>query len=150
MPELLLTDHLALHFLELPKITDYNVEKTIDMWLYYLKNEGQSREDKIMETILKNNPHIASAREKYIKFTQDEHMREAYESHLKWKRDQKTDLLYAEKKGRHEEKFETIMRLSKLNLNPHDIAVGVGLTPEKVKEVLAAGDKGLDLLAGKE
>ncbi|TYT73108.1 Rpn family recombination-promoting nuclease/putative transposase [Desulfobotulus mexicanus] len=156
MPELMLTDHLALHFLELPKITDYNVEKTIDMWLYYLKNEGLSREDKIMDTILKNNPHIASAREKYIRFTQDEHMREAYESHLKWKRDHKTDINYARRegeeigtvKGMYNEKYQTIMRLSRLNLNPQDIAAGVGLTPEQVKAVIDAGDKGLDLLIG--
>ncbi|TWI76935.1 putative transposase/invertase (TIGR01784 family) [Desulfobotulus alkaliphilus] len=53
-------------------------------------------------------------------------------------------------KGRYEEKFETIMRLSKLNLQPQDIAAGVGLTPEKVREVLAAGDKGLDLLIGED
>ncbi|TWI60815.1 hypothetical protein LZ24_03481, partial [Desulfobotulus alkaliphilus] len=51
-------------------------------------------------------------------------------------------------KGMYNEKYQTIMRLSKLNLKPEDIAEGAGLTPEKVKEVLAAGDKGLDLLIG--
>ncbi|WP_179953097.1 hypothetical protein [Desulfobotulus mexicanus] len=40
-----------------------------------------------MENILKNNPQIANAREKYLSFTQDEHMREAYNSHIRWKRD---------------------------------------------------------------
>ncbi|TWI63157.1 hypothetical protein LZ24_03298 [Desulfobotulus alkaliphilus] len=52
--------------------------------------------------------------------------------------------------GTYNEKFQTIMRLSKLNLQPQDIAAGVGLTPEKVREVLAAGDKGLDLLIGED
>ncbi|TWI64782.1 putative transposase/invertase (TIGR01784 family) [Desulfobotulus alkaliphilus] len=161
-PELLLTDHLALHFLELPKITDYNLDKSLDSWLYYLKNEGLNKEDDIMENILKNNPQIANAREKYLSFTQDEHMREAYESHIKWKRDYESALFFAEQKGleigteigtvkgRHEEKFETIMRLQKYRMQPEEIADITSLTPEKVKAVIAAGDKGLDLLIGED
>lgn len=50
--------------------------------------------------------------------------------------------------GMYNEKYQTIIRFSKMNLKPEDIAVGVGLTTEKVKDILAAGDKGLDLLIG--
>ncbi|TYT74468.1 hypothetical protein [Desulfobotulus mexicanus] len=48
------------------------------------------------------------------------------------------------------EKFQTIIRLTKLDIKPEIIASGVGLSPEKVKAVLAAGDKGLELLTDKE
>ncbi|TYT73522.1 hypothetical protein [Desulfobotulus mexicanus] len=57
-------------------------------------------------------------------------------------------MMMGRNEGVYSEKYQTIMRLSKLNLKPEDIAEGAGLTPEKVKEVLAAGDKGLDLLIG--
>uniref|UniRef100_A0A5S5MBR2 Rpn family recombination-promoting nuclease/putative transposase n=1 Tax=Desulfobotulus mexicanus TaxID=2586642 RepID=A0A5S5MBR2_9BACT len=145
-PELLLTDHLSLHFLELPKLTAYNLDKSLDNWLYYLKNEGLNKEDEIMENILKNNPQIANAREKYMSFTQDEHMREAYNSHIRWKRDHDSALFLARNEGRHEEKFQTIMELLDFNMKPEEIARITRLSPEKVKAVIAAGDKGLDLL----
>ncbi|TYT73178.1 hypothetical protein [Desulfobotulus mexicanus] len=103
---------------------------------------------------MKNNPQIANAREKYMSFTQDEHMREAYNSHIRWKRDHDSALFLAEQKGletgtvkgRHEEKFQTIMELLDFNMKPEEIARITRLSPEKVKAVIAAGDKGLDLL----
>ncbi|TYT76109.1 Rpn family recombination-promoting nuclease/putative transposase [Desulfobotulus mexicanus] len=52
--------------------------------------------------------------------------------------------------GVYSEKYQTIMRFSELNIKPEDIAHGVGLTPEKVRAVIAAGDKGLDLLIGED
>ncbi|TWI76742.1 putative transposase/invertase (TIGR01784 family) [Desulfobotulus alkaliphilus] len=50
--------------------------------------------------------------------------------------------------GMYNEKFQTIMNLQKYNMKPEEIADITNLTPEKVKEILAAGDKGLDLLIG--
>ncbi|TYT73499.1 Rpn family recombination-promoting nuclease/putative transposase [Desulfobotulus mexicanus] len=52
--------------------------------------------------------------------------------------------------GVYSEKYQTIMSLREFNMKPEDIAKATRLTPEKVKEVLAAGDKGLDLLIGKD
>ncbi|TWI73046.1 hypothetical protein LZ24_01457 [Desulfobotulus alkaliphilus] len=51
--------------------------------------------------------------------------------------------------GMYNEKFQTIMSLRECNMKPKDIANATRLTPEKVREVLAAGYKGLDLLIGK-
>ncbi|TYT74016.1 hypothetical protein [Desulfobotulus mexicanus] len=51
-------------------------------------------------------------------------------------------------KGMYSEKYQTIMSLREFNMKPEDIAKATRLTPEKVREVLAAGDKGLDLLIG--
>jgi hypothetical protein len=49
-----------------------------------------------------------------------------------------------------QDKFQTIMSLREFNMKPEDIAKATRLTPEKVREVLAAGDKGLDLLIGED
>ncbi|TWI63393.1 hypothetical protein LZ24_03264 [Desulfobotulus alkaliphilus] len=57
-------------------------------------------------------------------------------------------VLIGRNEGRYEEKFQTIMKLRKFNIKPDEIAEITNLTPEKVKAVLAAGDKGLDLLIG--
>ncbi|TWI62257.1 hypothetical protein LZ24_03331, partial [Desulfobotulus alkaliphilus] len=53
-------------------------------------------------------------------------------------------------KGMYNEKYQTIMSLREFNMKPEDIAKATRLTPEKVREVLAAGDKGLDLLIGED
>ncbi|WP_179953107.1 hypothetical protein [Desulfobotulus mexicanus] len=53
-----------------------------------------------------------------------------------------------EVKGMYNEKFQTIMSLNEFNMKPEDIAKATRLTPEQIKAVLAAGDKGLDLLIG--
>ncbi|TWI72451.1 putative transposase/invertase (TIGR01784 family) [Desulfobotulus alkaliphilus] len=45
-----------------------------------------------------------------------------------------------------QEKYATIMNLQKYRMKPEEIADITSLTPEKVREILAAGDKGLDLL----
>ncbi|TYT73523.1 Rpn family recombination-promoting nuclease/putative transposase [Desulfobotulus mexicanus] len=50
--------------------------------------------------------------------------------------------------GVYSEKYQTIMNLQKYKMKPEEIADITSLTPEKVREVLAAGDKGLDLLIG--
>ena len=49
-------------------------------------------------------------------------------------------------KGMYKEKLQTIMSLRELNMKMEDIAKATRLTPEKVRAVLEAGDKGLDLL----
>ncbi|MDY0164867.1 hypothetical protein, partial [Desulfobotulus sp.] len=51
--------------------------------------------------------------------------------------------------GVYYEKYQTIMNLEKYSMKPEEIADITGLSVEKVKAVLAAGDKGLDLLISK-
>ena len=36
-----LTDHLVIHLLELPKIKNLEISSKIDCWLLYLRKEGQ-------------------------------------------------------------------------------------------------------------
>ncbi len=60
-PELCLTDHLAIHYLELPKLLDYNMDNELKKWLYFLKHAGQAQEDENMRILLKENPILNKA-----------------------------------------------------------------------------------------
>lgn len=99
-PEYLLSEHLVIHFLELPKLKGLEPGKKLTQWLYYLKNEGQ--EDEKMKILLNENENIERAHEKYIAFTKDEELLDAYEAHMKWKKDYNTGIFFAKKEGKKE------------------------------------------------
>ena len=96
-PEYFLSEHLVIHFLELPKLKGLEAGKKLTQWLYYLNNEG--KEDKIMQILLKENKNIARAHEQYIAFTKDEELMDAYEAHIKWKKDYNTGIFNAKEEG---------------------------------------------------
>jgi len=157
-PKLILTEHLVIHYLELPEFTDYSTDRVLDKWLYYLKHEGREEEDARMKTLLEENPRLAEAHEKYTAFTRDDELRDAYEARMKWKMDYLSSIVAARQegreegfddgheKGRAEEKFQTIMKLRRFEMKSPEIAEITGLTPEKVEAIPAAGEKGKDLI----
>ena len=83
-PKLILTEHLVIHYLELPEFTDYSTDRVLDKWLYYLKHEGRDEEDERMKTLLEENPRLAEAHEKYTAFTRDDELRDAYEARMNY------------------------------------------------------------------
>ena len=106
--DFVLTDHLTIHFIELPKFRtfDINRDETLEKWLYFLKKEGRQEEDKLMEILLKEDATFRKAHEKYVAFTQDEDMLDAYEAHMKWVRDYNSGVSSAWQKGRKEGRKE--------------------------------------------
>jgi len=84
-PENVLTDHIVLHFLELPKfdITKHNTK--IQKWLTYLKSEG--KEEDIMKILIQEDKEIEKAHNIYKKFTKDNEMLELYEAREKFRKD---------------------------------------------------------------
>ena len=103
-----------------------------------------------MKTLLEENPRLAEAHEKYVAFTRDDELRDAYEARMKWKMDHLSSIVAAREEGRVEgrveEKFQTIMKLRRFDMKSPEIAEITGLTPEKVEAILAAGEKGKDLI----
>ena len=95
-----------MHYLELPELKDYNHGKQLEKWLYYLKNEGKAEGDEAMKILLKENPSINKAHEKYISFTKDEDLIDAYEAHMKWKRDYYSGIESAKREGLEEGRQE--------------------------------------------
>ncbi len=125
-PELFLTDHLSIHYLELPKLVDYNIDNELKKWLYFLKNEGQ-KEDENMRILLKENPILNKAHEKYLAFTMDPELVDAYEARMKWKLDHASALDDALerglKQGREEGREEGSLR-SRIDIAKKMLAKG--------------------------
>ncbi len=144
--ELVLTDHLLIHFLELPNFLKREDIKTgFEKWMAYFKYEGQ--EEGIMETIFGDDPIIMKAHNRYVQFTQNDELLEIYEARLKWQLDHSSDITAAEergekkgeKKGRREGKEEgireTAKRMLKKGVPVSDIGEFTGLTVEEVEKI---------------
>jgi predicted transposase/invertase (TIGR01784 family) len=69
----ILTDHLIMHFLELPKITNLERSSKINHWLLYLKEEGSNNE--MLDILIKDDDDFKLAHEKYESFTSDQQLR---------------------------------------------------------------------------
>ena len=88
-PDTLLTDHLRIHFIELPKIKpDPSVVPSdrLVKWMYYFKEEGILEDDE-MKIIFKDDPIFEQAHETFQQFTADDELRMRYEAREKWERD---------------------------------------------------------------
>jgi predicted transposase/invertase (TIGR01784 family) len=96
-PEYVLTDHILLHYLELPKVTKKDIKMKLYKWLYYLKIEG--KEDDTLKILLRDDMDFQKAHKNYVRFTEDEQLRDIYEARMKWERDRNSDLAEAEEKG---------------------------------------------------
>lgn len=55
-----------------------------------------------MRILLKENPQINKAHDKYVAFTRDEELLDAYEAHMKWKRDYYSGIESARREGKEE------------------------------------------------
>jgi predicted transposase/invertase (TIGR01784 family) len=107
--EYVLTDHLVLHFLELPKIEDAKMSSKIARWLLYskiarwllyLKTEG--RDNKMLKILLKDDDDLRLAHKKYETFTGDKKLRRLAISREKAERDRLYHINIARRKGLEE------------------------------------------------
>ncbi|MCK5196971.1 MAG: Rpn family recombination-promoting nuclease/putative transposase, partial [Spirochaetales bacterium] len=71
--EYALTDHLIIHFLEIPKINDKEMSSKMASWLLYLKAEGQDK--KMLKILLENDEDLKSAHEMYKAFNNNDKLR---------------------------------------------------------------------------
>lgn len=97
----MLTDHIILHFLELPKFEkDRNFASLFEKWMAYFKYEG--RREELMETIIKDDPVLEKAHNKYTQFTADDELMQLYEARIKYQLDYNSDIYNAKEEGREE------------------------------------------------
>ena len=90
-PELVLTDHLCIMFMELSKMNfpakdSLTFESDFERWCYFFKYEGYLKEEE-MTVLLGDNPHIQEAHKLYTTFTADQAMLDRLEAREKWRRD---------------------------------------------------------------
>jgi len=108
--DLMLTNHLTIHFIEIKKfIQESNFQTDFQRWMGYFKYEGKREE--IMQVIVDDNPVFAKAHEKFENFTKNDELVEFYEAHQKWVMDRDTAIDYAEMKGIEQGIEETAIRM---------------------------------------
>ena len=151
LPEYVLTDHIVIHFLEIPKLRDKNIRTKLEKWLFYLKHEGKEEEKM---KILLTDTDINKAHKVYKHFTEDERLREIYEARLKSKLDYNTDITLAKQEGLKEGKQKGLKEgkqegLKEAKLDDakkmlfkkypiKDIADITGLTEKEIKKLKSA------------
>jgi len=129
-PDVVLTDHLSLHYIEIPKLPEGHFDSQLEQWVAYLKNEGKEGYD--MTILLKDNPTMAKAHRRYEAFTRDDQARMAYESRIAFQRDQISREQAAEKEGELKGKLDTARNLKILGISPQQIAQATGLSLEDI------------------
>ena len=130
-PELVLTDHLYIHFLELPKYIEQKKFSSLEKWMYYLKFEGE----KDMKIVIQDDPIIAKAHKKYVEFTQDDRMRELYEGQIEYERRYLSDLEEAKIEGKLEGKLEDAKKMLAEGLDKKLIQKITGFSIEEINRL---------------
>jgi predicted transposase/invertase (TIGR01784 family) len=149
----ILTDHLAIHFLELPKLRDDtaptvgspHVSTTLQRWLYYMHERGEvnAMEDPILLQILKEDPDIEDAEELYQQFVANDELREKYQDRIKAERDRRSQIIYAERQGEKRgleqgaarKQSEIAKRMKARGMSNDEIAELTGLSAEEINRI---------------
>jgi len=136
-PDLFLTDHLELHFLELIKLKDETENPSLLIkWMMFFKYGGIEEEK--MKFVLKNDLIMQKAYEEYKKFTQDEELREKYETREKWMKDRNSFIYEARMEalveGKIEGKIEDAKKMLIRGFSIEDIVEITGLTQDEIKK----------------
>ena len=136
-PEYVLTDHLMLHFLELPKLDITLHDTKIQRWLIYLKTEG--KEEDIMKILIQEDQEIEKAHNIYKKFSKDKEMIELYEAREKFKKDYNsilaTKIEEAEEKGKRERNLEIAKQMKIEGDDLEKIARITGLPVDEIEKL---------------
>jgi len=154
-----LTDHLTIHFLELPKLQTGSpphtigqhppVSTTLQRWLYYMHERGEvdAMEDPILLQILREDPDIEDAEERYRQFVADDELREKYQDRIKAERDRRSQIIYAEQRGleqgleqgreegRRQGRIDVARTLKARGLTEEEIVALTDLDPEDVRNL---------------
>jgi predicted transposase/invertase (TIGR01784 family) len=72
--EYVLTDHLIIHFLEIPKIKNKEMSSKMAGWRLYFKLEGQ--DNKMLKKLLESDEDLRSAHEMYKAFNSNDKLRQ--------------------------------------------------------------------------
>jgi len=88
-----------------------------------------------METLIKENEIIKKAHEKYIAFTRDESLVDAYEAHMKWKRDYNSGIALAREEGQKESQIKIAQKMMKNGFNVKMIADMTGISEDEIQQL---------------
>jgi predicted transposase/invertase (TIGR01784 family) len=143
-PNLMLSDHLAIHLLELPKYTGFTETQptethppstALERWVYTLQRAGTG--DELMKKIAENDEMIGEAERRYRAFVEDPAARRAALERDVWIRDRGQMIRDAREEGfeqgRKEQACDTAMRLIARGDDDDTISSITGLSAEELK-----------------
>ena len=141
----ILTNHLEMHFLELPKYLSSNSRLTdeLDAWFYFLTiKEKREKMEEIMKMLVKKNPIMKEVYDEYSKFVDT---KDLFENYAEYEKNYFDILALSEErmKGREEgreegEKNKAISiakSLKKAGLDSKFISENTGLSIEEIKNL---------------
>ena len=133
-----LTDIEEIHFIEIPKLRELNLNDEADMlevWIEFLRDP----ESEVIRNIEMSNEAVRKAKDKLYKLSQSKKDRELYFLREKSIRDEISALSKAKEEGIEQgiqqNKKEIVLNLYKLGLTIEQISVGVCLSIDEVKNI---------------
>ena len=134
-----LTDIEEIHFIEIPKLRELNLNDEADMlevWIEFLRDP----ESEVIRNIEMSNEAVRKAKDKLYKLSQSKKDRELYFLREKSIRDEISALSKAKEEGIEQgiqqNKKEIVLNLYKLGLTIEHISAGVCLSIDEVKNIL--------------
>ncbi|WP_249336710.1 Rpn family recombination-promoting nuclease/putative transposase [Sporosarcina sp. Marseille-Q4063] len=134
---LLLSDHLEIHVLELPKLRIENImdASELERWLLFMKSDDKTKEALAMES-----PTMREAFEEIDRLSQNPETRRLAD----FREQELKDILQREEDAREKgmemgiekEKRDTVISLNNFGMSPKDIAINVRIPLEKVIEIV--------------
>ena len=142
----ILTDHIQMHYVEIPKFDENaDIKKELKNWILFLK----SNKEEDMSQLLKEDTIFEKAMKKYNYFTDNKDLlneydrREAflvYQSSLM--RDFKEEGIKEGKlEGRKDEKYSIAKTLKQMNMDDASISKATGLSIEEIRNLRSDGKK---------
>ncbi len=139
--ETILTDHLQIHYIELPKIHPNPLEVPSDRlrkWAWYFREEGIWEEED-MKIILKEDPIFQKAHDTFNNFTANDEYMELYEARMKYERDRAQALSDSWEdgleKGCEKRNREIAEKLKSKDYSLDQIVDITGLTKEEIESL---------------
>ncbi|MDA3949342.1 MAG: hypothetical protein PF508_08950 [Spirochaeta sp.] len=106
-------------------------------WLYYIdeRKESDAMEDDVLLQILKEDPDIEDAEERYRQFVADDELRERYHDRIKAERDRRSQLIYARRHGQTEARLDVARRMKAHGIPADEIGELTGLSTAEVDDL---------------
>ena len=128
----ILTDHIQLHYVEIPKFDENaNIRKELKNWILFLK----SNKEEDMSQLLKEDTIFEKAMKKYNYFTDNEDLLNEYDKREAYLVYQHSLMRDFKEEGREEEKYSIAKTLKQMNMDNASISKATGLSLDEIEKL---------------
>ncbi|MCD1261151.1 PD-(D/E)XK nuclease family transposase [Paenibacillus athensensis] len=131
---IVLTDHIEIHFMELPKLQERqaSLSDKLVKWLLFLKGVDKPE---LWEVIAMNEPALQKAMDTLEFLSQNEEARRLYEMRQKALHDEASMIHGAKEEGKREKEMEVASNLLAMGLEIAKIAQATGLSEDEIRQL---------------